>query len=229
MQSVSASRVNDADIRPAAPERTPEFRKVLVEAVIVAVVGAAIAFAANSISPRGLKLNRNYFPGGGNGLVSVPASVPPLRHDAETNQVISNPPPLSTTAANGLQMIDGRRAERLFQDPRFHQDLVVFVDARDAEHFREGHIPGAYEFDPYHPEKYIGAILPVCQAAEQIVVYCTGGDCEDSQFAAITLRDAGISNQKLFVYEGGISEWTTNALPIETGDRKSGNLRKASQ
>jgi len=39
------------------------------------------------------------------------------------------------------------------------------------------------------------------------------------------LRDVGISNQKLFVYAGGITEWMTNSLPVEIGARNSGNLR----
>ena len=93
-------------------------------------------------------------------------------------------------------------------------------------HYQQGHIPGAYEFDPYRPEKYFGDVLPVCQKAEQIVVYCNGGDCDDSESAALLLRDVGIPNQKLFVYGGGMAEWITNSLPVETGARNSGNLRK---
>jgi rhodanese-related sulfurtransferase len=129
----------------------------------------------------------------------------------------------------GLQLMDGRQAAQFFHDPRFQQNMTIFIDARDAEHYQQGHIPGAYEFDPYHPEKYFDTILPVCQKAEQIVVYCNGAGCDDSESATILLRDVGIPNQKLFVYGGGITEWTTNGLPVETGARKSGNLRKLNQ
>ncbi|HEX7617898.1 MAG TPA: rhodanese-like domain-containing protein, partial [Verrucomicrobiae bacterium] len=125
----------------------------------------------------------------------------------------------------GLQLIDGPQATKFFHDPRFQQNMVVFVDARNEAEYQKGHVPGAYEFDPYHPEKYFDAVLPVCQKAEQIVVYCNGGDCDDSENAAIWLRDnAGISNQKLCVYGGGFTEWTTNNLPVETGVRNSGTL-----
>jgi len=72
-------------------------------------------------------------------------------------------------------------------------------------------------------------VLPVCQAAEQIVVYCNGGDCDDSESAAILLRDVGIANRKLFIYTGGIPEWTTNGLPVEIGGRNSGNLRSTNK
>ncbi len=130
---------------------------------------------------------------------------------------------------NGLQLMDASRLLRLFHDPRFQKNTIVFIDARDAEHYRQGHIPGAYEFDPYHPEKYFDTVLSVCQKAEQIVVYCNGGDCDDSESAVILLRDMGVPNQKLFVYGGGITEWTTNSLPMEVGARNSGDLRKLNQ
>jgi rhodanese-related sulfurtransferase len=107
--------------------------------------------------------------------------------------------------------------------------LVVFVDARDDQHYQEGHVPGAYQLDHYRPEKYLAPVLLVCQTAHQIVVYCNGGDCEDSEFTAITLRDAGILREKLLIYGGGLTEWLTNGLPVEIGPRNSGNLRNASK
>ena len=190
-------------------------------------MGAVFAFAANRISPRGLALTRNYFPAGTGRLMSAtPASVP--RHNATgTNFVALTPAQLlaAELKEKGLQLIDGNQAERLLHDPRYQQNRIVFIDARDEPHYREGHIPGAYEFDPYRPEKYFAAVLPVCQAAEQIVVYCNGGDCDDSETAAILLRDVGIASQKLLVYGGGFTEWITNGLPVEVGLRNSGDLR----
>ena len=111
-------------------------------------------------------------------------------------------------------------------DPRTQRQLIVFIDARDTQTYEKGHIPGAYPFDPYHPEQQLAAVLPVCQTAEKVVVYCNGGDCEDSQFAAVTLRDAGIPNEKLTVFPGGMAEWTTNRWPVEVGQRNSQNIRK---
>ena len=55
--------------------------------------------------------------------------------------------------------------------------------------------------------------------------YCNGGDCDDSEHAAIMLRDSiGIPKEKVFVYGGGITEWATNGLPIELGPRNSGQF-----
>jgi rhodanese-related sulfurtransferase len=215
--------VKDNPTQPRVSDRLLAVGKIFWEAVLVAALGAAFAFAANQISPRGLALKRDYFPSGTAHLVRPVAT--------GTNSDVL--PPAQFLAAQmkekGLQLVDGSQAARLFRDPRFKQDIIVFVDARDEEHYQQGHIPGAYEFDLYHPEKYFDTILPICQKAEQVVVYCNGGDCDDSESAAILLRDVGISNQKLFVYGGGITEWTTNGLPVETGDRNSGNLRKLNQ
>jgi rhodanese-related sulfurtransferase len=213
------------------PDRRQPVRNVFLEALLVAVAGIVLAFGANLVSPRGLALTRNYFPAGINRPVLAATGVGSPRDVANTNLPASSPAQLLAVRLKelGLQCVDGRQAAQLFHDPRFKQGRIAFIDARDEQHYREGHIPGACEFDPYHPEKYFATVLPVCQAAEQIVLYCNGGDCDDSESAAITLRDVGIANQKLFIYTGGITEWTTNGLPVEIGGRNSGNLRSANK
>jgi len=214
-------------LQSLALNRLHAVKGVLLEAVFVVVAGVLFAFAANKISPQGLALTRDYFPEGTGRLVSAtpPAALP--HHATGTNSTALDPAQwlAAELKEKGLQLVDRRQTLQLFHDPRFQQNVIVFVDARDEQHYRQGHIPGAYEFDPYHPEKYFDAVLPVCQAAERIVVYCSGGDCDDSETAAILLRDVGIPNQKLLVYGGGITDWTTNNLPVEIGGRNSGTMR----
>lgn len=204
-------------------------KRVLTEGVIVALAGALLAFAANEVSPRGLALARNYFPGAARSPLPTANPTPLVPGTGDTNVVAPTPAKLlaARLQAKGLQLVESHQVAQLFRDPRYEQELIVFVDARDDQHYQEGHIPGAYQFNHYRAENYLATVLPVCQAAEQIVVYCTGGDCEDSEFAAIFLRDASIPAEKLFVYGGGMNEWTTNALPVEIGERKSGNFRPA--
>ena len=224
-------RVKDNAIQSMAPGRWLAVKKVFLEAALVAVIGALFAFAANRVSPRGLALTRNYFPADINRPVPVATGAGSPSDVANTNPPASSPAQLLAVRLKeqGLQWVDGRQAAQLFHDPRFKQGSIAFIDARDEPHYQEGHIPGACEFDPYRPEKYFATVLPVCQAAEQIVLYCNGGDCDDSASAAITLRDVGIANQKLFIYTGGITEWTTNGLPVEIGGRNSGNLRSTNK
>ena len=187
-------------------------RKVLLEWLLVAVTGAAVALAANGLSPRGLNLTRNYFPAGSTAATN--ASSPANLLAARLRE-------------QGIHLANSNQVSQFFTDPRYGQELIVFIDARDEQHYLDGHIPGACLFDYYHPEKYIATVLQLCQTAEQIVVYCNGGDCEDSVFAANMLRDAAIPGEKLFVYGGGIAEWTTNGHPVEVGPRHSGQFKGA--
>jgi rhodanese-related sulfurtransferase len=199
-------------------------KQLFWEAVLVAGVGAALAFAANAISPRGLRLARDYFP------------APPSRTNSpsvNSNLVTGSLGATNTQSAlvkltsrireRGLEPIDINRARQLFNDPGYAQQLILFVDARDDDHYRQGHIPNAYQLDHYRPERHLSEILPACLVAQQIVVYCNGGDCEDSEFAALFLRDsASVPKEKLLVYVGGFTEWATNGLPVEIGERGSG-------
>ena len=190
----------------------------------MAVIGATLAFAANALSPRGLQLTRNYFPG-----TSLASPGPSAGSNVTATAAASTNSPLELLSArlreNGLQLADSNRVMQLFRDPRREQNGVIFIDARDDEHYRAGHIPGAYHFDRFHPENYLTNVVQVCLTAQQIVFYCNGGDCDDSEHAAIMLRDSiGISNEKVFVYGGGIIEWTLNGLPLEFGPRNSGEL-----
>jgi rhodanese-related sulfurtransferase len=180
--------------------------KLMLEALLVAGAGVAFAFLANQISPRGLKLTRDY-------AAAAPAPKPGVSLEDRLK-------------AQGLNLIKRPEVEALFHDPRAQQNVILFIDARGEEDYQKGHIPGACEFDPYYPEKYVSTVLPLCEIAEQLVVYCTGGDCEDSQAAAVFLRNAGIPGEKLFVYGGGMTEWETNGLAVERGARNSGDIHE---
>lgn len=201
----------------------------MAEALLVTVIGVALAFAANALSPRGLKLSQNYFLiGVDNFVTNQPIAsakiVVTTNGSTATNVAIAVPTAISAARleAKGLQVVDGTKAFRFFQDTRREKGLLVFVDARNDEHYQAGHIPGAYQLDPYLPEKYLASAMAAGKTAEVIVVYCTGGECEDSELSALLLRNVGIPNQKLFVYTGGITDWTNNHFPIETGARKIG-------
>jgi rhodanese-related sulfurtransferase len=190
-------------------------KSLVSETVLLGAVGVLVALGANALSPHGLKLTRNYSPGNalaGHSLVAPTNGSPP---SANLEKQLR---------AEGLQLADSAEAAHLFTDPRREQGLVLFVDARDDQHYRAGHIPGAIQLDHYHPENYLAAVLPASQAAEQIVVYCKGGSCEDSEQTAIFLRDAGVPKERLFVYPGGFDEWSARHMPIETGERNSGQI-----
>ena len=203
---------------------------VLLEALFVIVVGTGFALLANAVSPRGLPLIRH-------------PSLAPAKRTLETG---GTPSPLESGRAaspslggvatglaarlesRGLTLVNSNQVEQLFRDPRRDAELVVFVDARDAPQYEDGHIPAAYLLDPYRPEHGLASVLAVGATAEQVVVYCRGGDCEDSELAAGLLLASGIPGSRVLVYGGGFDEWTTNGLPVEVGARHSGRMRSVS-
>lgn len=238
------------DTSPTPPRRSAVVR-VLSEAALVVALGTVIGLIANSLSPRGLSLGRDYFPKAGpprhapvltgsaptagtptgtiatNGIAATPNAAAP---GAGVGTSAAAPTQASSELearlqARGLRLGQHAEVEALFRDPRTESELIVFIDARKDELHEAGHIPGAFQFDRFHPEKYLPELLPACQLAEVVVVYCTGGQCEDSEFAASLLKDSGVPATKLVVYGGGIEEWTSRKLPVEKGPRRSGQIQ----
>lgn len=205
------------------------------ECGVVLLVGGLLALAANGVSPRGLSLTRDYFPSLG-GPASASASAPVVSADATPavgrvdgvapagSMVGGAEAAVARLQGNGLVSVGDDEVRALFDDPRYAQELVVFVDARDDRRYRAGHIPGAYRFDRFRPEETLAEVVLAGQSAERMVIYCNGGECEDSEYAAIALRDAGVPADRIAVYLGGIVAWQGRGWPVESGDRGSGVL-----
>ncbi len=183
------------------------------------MAGLAFALLANQISPRGLSLTRNYFPS----TAAAPAFVRDVGVTTN-NQSISEKLAGQLKTA-GLQLAPREQTYAWFADPRRLAGKIIFVDARNETDYLKGHIPGAWLFDPYQPEKYFPTVVPVCQNAEEILVYCHGGDCDDSLSAATLLKQVGIPFDKLHVYSGGMEEWQKSAHPVEAGPQNSGQIK----
>ena len=213
--------MNESTCQTGLPKRRGIIHSVLREALFVALAGLAFAILANQLSPRGLSLTRNYFPIASGAAPSV------VRAVATT---VTNQPPAERLRAElqaaGLQLATSNQVIAWFADPRRLTGHLVFVDARNEADYQRGHVPGAWLFDPYQPEKYFPAVVPPAQAADIIVVYCHGGDCDDSLSAATLLKQVGVSAEKMYVYGGGFGEWLILGQPVETGPQNSGQLRK---
>jgi rhodanese-related sulfurtransferase len=209
---------------------------ILLETVMVVAVAAAFAFLANAMSPRGLNLARNYFPKAAPTAQATPKVSASAATQAPTPATPAVSSPTNAPAENseieetdqrikdkGLQPVERAEMERIYNSPRYQQGYVIFIDARNPDFYADSHIPGAYPLDFYHPAKDLAEDLTPCQNAEQVIVYCTGGECEDAESTAIMLRDdAHIPTKKIFVYGGGFDDWSGHHLPLERGARNSG-------
>jgi len=102
----------------------------------------------------------------------------------------------------------------------FDAKEAVFVDARDASEYAQGHIPGAVNL-PYDdvvtdPDR-LGKFDP---KGKPIIVYCGGGTCELSMNLGFALVSAG--KKKVLVFMGGWPEWSASGFPVVTGAEPQG-------
>jgi rhodanese-related sulfurtransferase len=102
-----------------------------------------------------------------------------------------------------------------------HGKGVLFLDARRSSVYAEGHIPGSRTFSVWESdidEKVNGLFNERSDPREQnlpIVVYCSGGACEDSHMLAEKLW--GIQFNNVYVYKDGFPDWQKRGLPVHTG------------
>lgn len=116
--------------------------------------------------------------------------------------------------------VDGQMVLEFLPDLK-ESNFAVLIDARSTEHYTAGHIPGAYQIDRYHLDEYVPAVLPAMQEAGYVIIYCAGGDCEDSIFLATDLvYQHGLEKEVLYIYEGGMEEWEDLGHPIATGESR---------
>jgi rhodanese-related sulfurtransferase len=97
---------------------------------------------------------------------------------------------------------------------------ALFIDARRTSAFEEGHVLEAASIPIWESgvdEKIAQVIFHARvqgDSAAPIVVYCNGGDCEDSHMVGEKLAQAG--HAAVYVYEDGWPDWTANAWPSTT-------------
>lgn len=100
---------------------------------------------------------------------------------------------------------------------RFDKKTSLFLDARKAEEYKEGHIPGSLNFSALEMDQFAPLVMPkLTDRSQEIVVYCNGGDCTLSLELAQTLLQQGYTQVKVF--EGGWPEWKKASYPLQTGE-----------
>ena len=179
-------------------------KQTIIEAVGFVVLAGAVGLFFNAQRSDGLEISRNYFPAGS----VLPPSEAPSPDDEDTapehefNVV---------TLAEALEYYD------------FGNSSILFIDARDDSHYERCHIPNAIQFDYYHPQDYLEGVRDFSSDAEVIIIYCNGGECEDSLLAARYLTseiDNPLPLEALYVFEDGIQAWVDAGYEREPEDCK---------
>ena len=102
-----------------------------------------------------------------------------------------------------------------------HGSGALFLDARRSSIFEEGHIPGARSFSVWESDvddKVTALYEERSDPAEQnkpIVIYCSGGACEDSHMLSQKLW--GLQFNNIYVYKDGFPDWQRRNMPVRKG------------
>lgn len=187
------------------------------EWLFVLGLGIALSVILNHHSSNGLDVSRDYFLS--SETISYKDSNSGRQHSSDHSFETEVQQSIERLMQKGFQPKITAEIVALMEDPRLESGEVVLIDARNEALFQERHIPGAYLLDHYKIDQYIDRVLPMCQVAEQVIVYCSGGQCEDSEFTATDLQQLGVSQDKLFIYAAGMRGWNRGAYPIAKGDR----------
>jgi len=88
---------------------------------------------------------------------------------------------------------------------------VQFVETLRAEHFEQGHLPGAVHVHFEEVEERAPELLTDRDAL--IVTYCSNTACQNSRIAAEKLAKLGYTDVRR--YEEGKQDWTEAGLELE--------------
>jgi len=191
------------------------------QALVIVFFGIALALVANASSQEGIILSHDFFSvagvtgseGSGNPETGSEGSDSGL-------EVGIDDPAVDPEPFDGIQRATIEDAEVYFEGS-LEDSSMVFVDARRRSDYEEGHIPGAIWLYHYQSERLFDEVREDLEQAFIIVVYCNGGDCEDSINLASDLSSLyGLPPENIFVYEGGLSEWQEAGLPVQVGGER---------
>ncbi len=84
-------------------------------------------------------------------------------------------------------------------------DSALWVDARPADIFTQGHVPGALHLDLAGWDAGFPAFLDGWKPGQKVLVYCGASSCHLAEEVAARLRNIGID--PVYVLKGGWEGW----------------------
>jgi rhodanese-related sulfurtransferase len=182
------------------------------EAALFLILALILAAVANAFAgpQRKLRWVGNYDAPAGRPTPALPA-------------VSVSPAPVAAAASGAFPPhpdkawveISGEDAAALFA-----AKTAPFLDARRTGVYAQGHIAGARPFSVWEADiddKVQAFFQEGRDQSQPVVVYCSGGDCEDSHTLAQKLYFVGFDN--VLVYKDGYPDWQRRNLPTALGEK----------
>ncbi len=189
-------------------------RNTALQTLGIVIAGLALGIGSNAARTKGhVTLGKNYF------RVLIPSALDPPSDeptDIATARSDGGDNAPSKLPQHGFTPFSLDQAADLFMGAGYASGEAVFVDARDIEHFTEAHIPGAIHIDRYSSDEGFNNAEQALRMANVIVVYCGGGECEDSIYLATELVvERMIPVEAIRLFESGMQAWEGDGLEIE--------------
>lgn len=140
---------------------------------------------------------------------AAPQGAPQTASKASRSEILERFPPNPDVPAEEIHTDD---AEWLWKNG------ALFLDARRTSVYNDGHIPGARNFAVWEAdidEKVKAMSTQGLDGDMPIVIYCSGGECEDSHMLAQKLWGMFFNNIR--VYHEGYPGWTAAGNPVNRG------------
>ena len=191
--------------------------KINFSNVLYVVIGSSIiALLINFLRPDGLPLKRE-----SKSLTWADSSH--LNDNINKDSAVING---ESQAANEENLMKNSKAgddtlKNFFKEPiainlkqayKLYKKNIVFLDARDHEDYKEGHIKNALNLPFYDFEKYKDVLNNIPKNSA-LVTYCAGTDCDLSILLGNQLFDSGY--KKVYIFFGGWNDWLNAEYPME--------------
>ncbi|MCK4343164.1 MAG: rhodanese-like domain-containing protein [Phycisphaerae bacterium] len=176
--------------------------------IILCVLGLVVGLSVNAVRGKDhINLWRDYTP---------------KINDGNTGGTEADEPqqPAEPAKERPFQILVLDQVIEIFEDDKTAYGLHVFVDARADTPYQAGRIPGAVQCDYYRMDFYVGSVLEYAAGAEKVIVYCNGGECEDSLYVCGELLNAEVPWGNIYFFKGGWEDWERSGQPIETGPKE---------
>ncbi|MBN2411480.1 rhodanese-like domain-containing protein [candidate division KSB1 bacterium] len=169
-----------------------QFKKAVIEAVLIAVLASLVGFFVNFFHPKG---------------AVIAFSRPDTAYVAD--ELLDGRQATQTAEMTGPAAINRIQLKKLLLDNR-----AVLLDARLPDAWASGHLPGAINT----PLEMLGRFMDQIEnlpREDWIVTYCDGPPCELGEQLARELKNMGFA--RVAFYPEGLNDWLRAGEPIIKG------------
>jgi rhodanese-related sulfurtransferase len=165
------------------PMRLP---KTIKEMSLIICAGVISALLVNFFSPGGVALIGEW--DASKGVVNAKSKERPIQHDIEIDDI--------------------RTVKKLYDS-----GSVIFVDARAGHLYQKKHVKGAVSLPLEQFDANIEPFLTAYPPSAELIIYCSGRECDEAHRLAQSLIDIGYERLRVFI--DGFEGWRQAGYPVQ--------------